>query len=348
MEAIHARYPFLAAAREAVETADEELATVASDAPNPIINRALDRITSAIDTGTTGKPHRSTRVELLSYPLARVLVSLVDEPGLTDRYAHAEAATAKDRFTTEIDSTTDLRSIDHTPLTLDDLLAEFDLTNVVSATADGYTIEVTHFLRLTGGLDTPEWRLGSRALADGVVPVTRDELFALLGEAIRTRVRDGLPLDVPPAIASELDPVVDTIRDRLADFTITTDFDTVSPALFPPCIDALLDRLESTAPLPDHSEFALVSFLVWIGMPTDDIVETLSQHPAIDADAVRYKIARLRDESETALYPPPSCQTMQANDDCVNMDALCEQITHPLTYYARRLDNDDTVLTADP
>jgi DNA primase large subunit len=32
---------------------------------------------------------------------------------------------------------------------------------------------------------------------------------------------------------------------------------------------------------------------------------------------------------------------MQSYGDCVNMDDLCEQISHPMAYYERSLDEED-------
>jgi DNA primase large subunit len=57
-------------------------------------------------------------------------------------------------------------------------------------------------------------------------------------------------------------------------------------------------------------------------------------------EAIKEQVAHVR-ENGTAEYPPPSCATMQAYGDCVNMDALCESITHPLEYYEERLDGVD-------
>lgn len=348
MEAIHARYPFLTAARKAVETADVDLEAIASEATHPIIDRAVDRVTHAIDTGTIGSAHRSHRVELLSYPIARVIVSLADEPGLTERYASAEAETAKQRYITDLDATPRLRSVDRTNITLTDLLAEFDLSPVLTESAHGYRIDVMTYLSLASALESDQWRLVSRPLTNGTVPITRSELYDLLSEAIRTRVLDGLPLAVPEEIAIELSDITETIRRRLADISLSTEFETVAPELFPPCIQALLDRLETPDPLPAHSQFALTAFLAATGMASDDIVDTLTVHPGIDDAIVRRHLSRLRDDTTPAIYPPPSCQTMQAYGDCTNMDALCDQIMHPLTYYERRLNNDDTVLTAEP
>jgi DNA primase large subunit len=350
MEALHARYTFLADARAAVSEADVDLATVAAEG-GPVVERARERVRLAIEEGTVGDPHRSPRVELLSYPVARVLVSLVDGPGLVHRYARAEADAARERFVADVEGDDELRSVARERLDLDALLAEFDLAGRVAlvddatpptatgsgGTAGGVRVDVGAYLRLTDDLAEPRWRLAARSLADGEVVVAREELHDLLREAIRERVESELPLSVPEGIADALADAVADLEATLADLDHDWDIDAVDPDLFPPCIEALLDRVDDGDPLPAHSRFTLVSFLATAGMGTEEIVARLSVHEDLDADRVETRIDRLREDGGDATYPPPSCETMVAYGDCVNTDDLCERIAHPLAYYERRL-----------
>lgn len=343
MEPRHARYPFLSSAREAVREADVDLAELATAGQGPVLTRAIERVRNAIEAGVVGDPHPTPRVELLSYPLARVLISLVDQPGLTRRYTDAEATTAYERFTADIEDDTELKSVDSPGITLEALLAEFDLGTAIRqrqtvgrGSAGSVDVDVGTYLRLAGGFEANRWRLVNRPVAGGQVPVTRGELYELLREAVRRRVADDLPLDVPDEIRDGLHDEVADIKAELAEHDLSRDIDAVVPDLFPPCITALLDRASAGA-LPDHSRFSLVTFLTAIGMEADEIVEHLANE---DDDLTRRQIALVSDE-EGGVYPPPSCATMQAYGDCVNMDALCERIGHPLEYYQRRLDGDD-------
>lgn len=338
MEALHARYPFLAAARRAVEEADVDLAAVVARDTDPIVERAVDRVRSTIESGTVGAGHPRARVELLSYPVARVLVSLVDDPALIARYASAEAETAYERFRADREAGDDLRSVDRERLTLTDLLHEFDLESDVRLVEDEPDrIAVGPYLRLSGDLEDDRWRLVTRELADGFVRITREELDLLLREAVRERVADGLPLSVPDRIATDMAEAVSAIRERLETVDLARDFDAVEPALFPPCVDALLERAMGEEPLPSHSRYALVSFLAAIGMETDAIVEHAAG-AGLSEDMVRRQVDHVRGGAGPTAYAPPSCVTMDAYGDCVNQDALCDRIAHPLEYYEERLD----------
>ncbi|MDZ5813263.1 DNA primase, partial [Halorubrum sp. AD140] len=85
MDALDAKYPFFASAREAVAEAAVSLPElVAADAP--AVERARERVERALLEGTVaaesgafpGESASDVQAELLSYPVARILVSLLD------------------------------------------------------------------------------------------------------------------------------------------------------------------------------------------------------------------------------------------------------------------------------
>ena len=339
MEPLHARYPFLDAAREAVSDEGVDLARVVSEEP-AVLERATERIEHALEEGRVGEQHRRVRVEVLSYPVARVLVSVVDEHVLTRKYARAEAETAHERF--EADRQTDeLKSRGRESLTLPGLLREFDLSGAVRERPDGYAVEVGTYLRLAADQWGDEWRLVNRQLRDGVVPVSERELLSLVREAVSQRVAEGLPLSVPDRVAAQLDEREAHVRELLADLELMRDIDTVVPELFPPCMTHLLDAIHKGEHLEHHSRFAIASFLTSIGLSTDEIVELFEVNPGFGEEVTRYQVDHIRGDTSPTEYSPPSCATMQSYGDCVNMDDLCETISHPLSYYEKKLENTD-------
>ncbi|MFB6106744.1 MAG: DNA primase regulatory subunit PriL [Halobacteriaceae archaeon] len=347
MDPLHARYPFLSSAREAVQEAGVDLASVV-EGGGPEVERALDRVVRALEDGTVGDPHREARVELVSYPVARVLVSLVDEHVLTRRYAHAEAATAHERFTAEFSAgDADLRSVETRRLTLSALLAEFDLDGDVrprggpTAEASAFDVAVPVYLRLAADVRGDRWRLVNRPLADGWVTVPREDLSRLLEQAVHERVAAGLPLDVPDAVAAALAGPVDRVREAVADQDLAREIDAVVPELFPPCMQHLLQRVRDGDHLEHHSRFAITSFLTTIGLSTDEIIDIYRVNPGFGEEMTRYQTDHIRGDTSPTEYTPPSCATMQSYGDCVNKDDLCDHIAHPLAYYEAKLDDAD-------
>ncbi|MFB6206326.1 MAG: hypothetical protein ABEJ05_07365 [Haloglomus sp.] len=336
MQRLHARYPFLTAARETVEAADVDLVALVREG-GPAVERGVERVRRALLEGTAESEERTEpRAELLSYPVARVLVSLVDAPGATEKYARAEAALAQRRFAADFEEERALQSGGET-LSLQQLLADFDLSGDVRPAGDGrFDVAVTAYLRLSSDLDGDRWRLVRRTLSDGTVPVSRDELETLLREAVRRRVADGLPLSVPDPIAEALREEVGQLRTAVADADPPRAFAEFEVEALPPCMDALLDRARDGEDLPDNSRFALVGFLAaFDDLDAHDIAAVCGFD---DPERVRYQLERLRDDRGIA-FAPPACATMQDYGDCVNKDDLCAEIAHPLSYYQRRTED---------
>ncbi|MFB6304249.1 MAG: DNA primase [Haloferacaceae archaeon] len=331
----HARYPFFGAARRTVEALDVAPAELAA-ADAPAVERGAERVERALLEGTVASatPDRwRPRDELLSYPVARVLVSLVDAPAAVEKYATAEAATARERFEADVERDDDLRSVDGR-VSLDELLREFDLSDAVERPGerDRFRIAVGPYLRLSDPGWGDRWRLVNRELADGDVPVEREELYRLLEAAVRERVADGLPFPVQgeagDALADALAEEVGAIRRLLADRAPRPDVSGVRPERFPPCVRALIDRARDGEDLPERSLVALLAFLADLGCDRDRMVALTG----LDPEAVEFPATVLVDDGRSQ-YPMPSCATMQAQGDCVNRDERCERVAHPLAYY---------------
>lgn len=336
MKRLHAWYPFLEEARSAVEAAGIDLAELVQADDPAEVARAVERIEDAVLDGRVSPPIGDDRVELLSYPIARVLVSLVDIPVLTDRYALAEARRAFDLL--DRGRSDGLRSGTREGLSKAHLLAEFDIARVTEDTAEFVRVPVTRYLTLTTELGGRRWRLVSRALANGQVAVNRRELDVLLREAIRERVVDGLPLDVPQSIADALTEEVNEIEGLLADIRIPEDVDTVVPELFPPCMRVLLDRLRAGGDMADIERFAIVTFLAAIGLEPDETLAFVDLDRPATEQALRYQLEHVHGRTRSTAYPPPSCATLQAAGACVDDPNRCAADGHALTAYVRRID----------
>jgi DNA primase large subunit len=321
----HARYPFLSAAREAVREEGVDLAELV-DRGAPAVERGRERVRSAlVDGEIASETPYDGRTELLSYPVARVLVSLLETPGAVEKYAAAEAATARQRFVADLDAR---RGVD-----LATLLEEFDLGDAVALDGDGVRVAVAAYLRLAP--DGPGWRLVARELADGWVPVDREELYHLLRVAVEERIAAGLPLDVPAAVAEPLADAVDALEGAVGSVAPPLSFDRVDRRAFPPCVDALLSRAGDGEDLDARGRFVLAAFLAACGLDPEEVRTLAGLHD----ETFAYATERLADGD--AAYPPPSCETMVEYGLCVNRDARCETIDHPLAYYDDALDDPD-------
>ncbi|WP_280587407.1 DNA primase [Halorubrum sp. Boch-26] len=357
MDALDARYPFFAAAREAVADAAVSLPElVAADAP--AVERGRERVERALMDGTvesesgefSGESAYDVQAELLSYPIARILVSLLDSEPAIEKYAAAEAATAIDRIREDLATDDELRSVSTPTVALDDVLAEFDLVDAVrpesprpaSGAGSGrapahYWIDVGPYLRLTSPSWGPSWRLVNRALADGAVRVSREELLDALEAAVEERVREGLPFElaVGEGIAAELEEGVADLKRLLSERSYAGPVDVVAPELFPPCMTNLIEKADRDADLSPPESFALMAFLVGIGMTPDEVV-TFCADTSLDAEGIRYQTEYLKDDRGTQ-YPPPTCETLANYGICHNEEDHMQVAADPLAYYEKRV-----------
>ncbi|TKX81885.1 DNA primase [Halorubrum sp. SD626R] len=360
MDALDAKYPFFAAAREAVADAAVSLPElVAADAP--AVERGRERVERALMDGTVesesgafpGESDYDVQAELLSYPIARILVSLLDSEPAIEKYAAAEAATAVDRIREDLATDDELRSVSTPTVALDDVLAEFDLADAVrpesarsgSGTGSGspgrdpahYRIDVGPYLRLTSPSWGESWRLVNRALADGAVRVSREELLDALEAAVEERVREGLPFELAAGegIAAELEEGVADLKRLLSDRSYAGPVDVVAPELFPPCMTNLIGKADRDADLSPPESFALMAFLVGIGMTPDEVVAFCAD-TSLDAEGIRYQTEYLQDDRGTQ-YPPPTCETLANYGICHNEEDHMQVAADPLAYYEKRV-----------
>jgi DNA primase large subunit len=331
-----ARYPFFEEARQEVDEAADSFADVVSDA---VLERAEERITSAIKRGEVGEIASNSRVELFSYPVARAVVSVIDEHPVTRRYAWAESVTARDRFVDDLNSDASFGSVGRARVEFNEIVEEFGVR--LREGGNKYEMEVGNFLELASGMSDEEWKLVNRSVEDGWVRVGRDDVLELAREAVRQRVAEDLPLDVPEEVQEFVSPAVREVREVVAETDVTTEIDRVEESEFPPCMETLLAEVREGKHLEHHSRFAITSFLTNIGMDTDEIIETYEVNPGFGEEMTRYQTDHIRGDTGPTEYTCPSCSTMVTYGDCRNKDELCETISHPLGYYRKRLEELD-------
>jgi len=334
MEILHAKYPFLSSAKESVADSGFDLiSTIQTN--QPTVNRALERILCAIEEGSIGPEHRNTTVELLSYPLARILVSLVNEPGLTHRYSWAESQTAMSHFKNDIEDDTKLKSISPARLSLKTLLDELQVTKNIVQHGDTFSISVETYLSFISYLPDASWKLVFQALSQGNINVEESELYKLLGVGIFRQIKSDLPLKVPKEAEKLLQTQLKSIHSYIDEIDLEPELGPVSIDFFPPCMAHLLQRIESNERLNPPSLFSLTSFLISTQTNPQETLDYLTNnsfHPSLIQSTMDY----LQDKDGAPLYPPPSCATMQAYGDCVNMDEICQTISHPLQYSSKK------------
>jgi DNA primase large subunit len=322
-------YPFLPEAALYVKKLNLDLTEITT---SPIFRNIIQRSVSDIKNSIKGELRRAPgtdtvecEIQLLSYPVSRILLSCLNNPYLTSRYAVAESKAASENLKQESNSR--LKTI-----------AE-SLNLHPSVRKDLFSLFFTEYVQTVHSIKELKWKLVNQQIQRGWVVLKRDDFLRLLEEVIKKRVLHNMPLSVPEELCESLQFWVQEVRAGLSESAgriFGVESEAVSRDCFPPCISDALENLRRGANLAHSTRFALTSFLLNVGMSVDEIVELFNVSPDFDVEKTRYQIEHIAGSSGT-IYKPPSCATMITFGNCVGRDRLCERVSHPLGYYRKKM-----------
>ena len=328
-------YPFLPEVRDAVRESGPDLgAVLTSPLYASVRSRACERVEGALENGiaaATITDERGALMELLSVPVARMLVVRLAERQLTQRYAQAEAFRVHGAL-----------SRDPEPEALARAAAALGLPLVESG--EGFRMHFADYLKAAPS--DAAWKLVLRTVDKGQVEVDRKDAVRLVQESLARRILDELEAErgkpMPAGVEEALEPMVDRVTPKLdaaKDSWSSGDFGPVQPDLFPPCIKEIFEALKRKENVPHHGRFAMATFLNTIGWGAEQILDYLSSTPNFDREKSRYQIEHVTGQKGVGAYTPPGCATMQTNGVCPldKRDAVCFTIKHPLSYYRKQL-----------
>ncbi|UCE91714.1 MAG: DNA primase large subunit PriL [Methanobacteriota archaeon] len=343
-----ARYPFMRASSELLKrrgvTLDGLISSMAYESARTLgKERVLEAVEfpRIVDHPITSEADAMN--ELLSYPVARMIVSCLGDEKFIRRYAIAEAKLANSRLTAEIESgreretkaAVDRAEAAGSVFTI--RMAE-ELGLQVSRVDGSLAVDFTDFLRFSTAMKSKSWKLVNQDVRDGMTLITEGTLIRLVEQMIADKISSELPLPVNDviiaALADDVEEVGGALEEKRAEHP-ERDFGRVSIVRFPPCMKALLDMIRRGENVPHTGRFAIVAFLHTLGMDSETILSTFAASADFDEGKSRYQIQHITGEISGTEYTPPECSTMKSYGICFDPDALCDRdwMNHPLTYY---------------
>ena len=314
-----AKYPFSDATKEIAKWLNFDLASV----DPKYLERAKQRVINGIETGTVEVTTKTSGEqillkEILSYPLAKIMVAKTKDRFLIERYAQAEASAFHKFLMSE------------SPDNVDTLAKGFGFD------IDEGLITFTDYLNYLPHDEV--YKLVNAPLRRGKVQVHKDSIANLLPEKLRSELRRDLrkDMDVPPLFDTYAAEISKEVSREKA-FRTKEDFGAVEVELFPPCVKELIQDAQSGTPMAHQPRFVLASFLANVGMPVEQIAELFSATPNYNEKKTRYYIEyTMGKRGSGTKYSPPACEKMVFYGLCRNKDQLCERLKHPLKYYSRK------------
>jgi len=317
-------YPFTQEAAELVRQAGYTLESLAEKTSfRPVRRRALERVMGAIRgqiPDVRAETEAEILTELLSYPLARVMISCLKDDFLIKRYALTEAKLAYARMQ---------RAGDIIPLAED--------LGIHPQEVQAIRLHFLEYLRAAHRMHSPRWKLVNRDLRGGYLTVSREELMRLMEEMVRDRVLKGLPFEVE-GICERFREQMRPLKEELEASKLgqRADLGKVEEGAFPPCMRKMVSEVSQGLNLAHTARFALTSFLLQINMTPAEVVALFQASPDFDPERTRYQVEHIAGASGTR-YKPPTCVTMMTYGNCPGQDQLCRKIRHPLSYYEARI-----------
>jgi DNA primase large subunit len=327
------KYPFLKENTEYIKTLNLKIEDLTSPEFSTILQRAEERLTEAILYANVTHKIQNSEIEISSFPVTIMLALATQNQFIKKRYALAEAKQAFQDLQLEFKER--LLAIAHD--------MGWDLMpNADPKIPYEYALTFTDYLRNTTHLRDKNWKLVNRLLMKGKVYLTSRETARLLSEEVRRHIEKRLETKdlqkFPPKITETAERIKQLAVEKIGPTEMEGLPKIIEQNAFPPCINVLYAAFTSGRHLSHIGRFTLTSFLVNIGMPSDDVISLFKNISDFNEKLTRYQVEHIAgDRGSRTRYIPPRCDTLKTHSVCTNPDDLCRRISHPLNYYRTKL-----------
>jgi len=318
------RYPFSSVARKVVKESNIPLDAISQD----VINRAalmiahaaknkpyfLDSITSSEDL---------LQNEVLAFPVSKILLSLQGKENLFEKFSSLVADSALRHLEQEKNAKEVLFEL------AKDLGINFSLADspfIVS-------VPLSEFLQIN--FNEPAMKLANQDVKGGNVFLDENGFRKFVAEKIFSTVAASLPVDTSQVpvffkkLSKQLSSQIAAVQRRDFEFKFSGK---INPNFFPPCFAELYSQILEGKNLPHLARFDLTTFLIAIGMPSEQVIELFRKTPNFNEKITRYQVERIAGKGGTK-YSPPSCAKVKEH----GLSCSRCNVKHPLQYYRREL-----------
>lgn len=331
------KYPFMKEAIEYVKRLDIKTSELSQTVFIPVVERAEQRINEAIVNGIvkiTG--YDDDEVEILSYPVALLFVATINDSYLRKRYALAEAKRVYRLLG---------KDNDEILLNIAESLFGWLVRRHAPTVEQPYSFSISFidYLRNATAFHDARWKLVNRNLNDGKVFLQKYELARLLSEEIGKHVEKNIAraspdVELPILLKKKVEKIKLLLEEKKETIRVKALPQTVIQEAYPPCIQRLYNSLLTGRSMSHIERFTLTSFLLNIGIKSNDLEKIYVSLSDFDQTLTQYQIKHIAGEKGSGTkYKPPSCQTLKTHGLCIGADLICESIRHPLSYYWRKL-----------
>jgi DNA primase large subunit len=324
-------YPFLTESKNYVT---ENNLTIEEILDDPLYERArtigVERLDNSFNNRDVGNRSLATEsdciMELLSYPIARMIAVCIQDTYFKRRYALSEAVHAYKNLLTESTSF------------LIDISREFNFNVKYYDNTNKIKIHFIDYLRYAP-TRYKEWKMINREMKNGYIQISHRDLTRIIQEALRNRINKELDNKscskvIYKSFSSDIKRFQKTVMIHRKHIE-TAPVGKLDIEKLPPCIKNILKAIQGGENVQHMGRFALVSFLNSLKLNTNDILKIFSRAPDYEEEKTRYQVEHITGKTSSTSYTPPGCEKMRTYGICPTeeIDDLCKRKRHPLSYY---------------
>ncbi len=324
-----AKYPFLEETGKYIQKRGLSINDISEPDFNKVIFRAKKRVLEAIRSREVSGNISDPTVEILSFPVALMLVKATKLDHLANRYSHAEALRVERLLEGEREKLI---------VQIFNNILNIELASITaekkSLSTFNYKIPVIDYLKRAARFHELEWKLINRVVDQGYVYLRTRELIRLIREEIGNMIREKLKDMVVPRLPEKLNKIVQEITKIIPPSKINGRA-RVTPDKYPPCVKASLNMLKNGNNLPHYGRFLLTTYLVNIGSSVQDILSFYPKSPDFNERITRYQIEHIAGlRGGRVKYICPSCRTLGTHSLCFRTKE-CADIKNPIQFGKR-------------
>ncbi len=325
-----AKYTFLPEAGDYIRANEISITDLVSPVFKDVVRRAEDRVLESIRAVKVSDKRTENRdVEIMSFPVALMLVRATNLNHLMDRYSLAEAIRVEGLLKQE-DNQKMIEDIFQTFL-------KIRLEHSQTTGFPGFKVSIPDYLKRAVTFHKPEWKLINRIVEDGKVYISQEDLIRLIREEIRELILQRLRATKVSKLPKDLDDVVKKLIELAPPPRTTFTRLNITPENYPPCVKASLRLLEKGENVPHYGRFLMATYLLAAGKTVDDIMGIFPKSPDFKKSVTQYQVEHIAGmKGGRTKYTVPSSKTLQTHSFCFKDPVRCYEISSPLQFPSKK------------
>jgi len=305
-----AKYPFTGSAKQLISEMNLDFTNISEE----YIDFAYQNLLSIMTRKYT-KPNEIEiskenflKKMLVAYPISNIIVNLAKSPALKMKYARFRSLQTRKFLGFE-----NKEIIEKLSNELFDIKEnKISYQEYLNAMPNGETFKLIY----------QDFGNGKIALNDYILKNLLSE--KAFGSVMQTKL---VKANYPKSIIF----YADDIKEKQKSAAFVEDYGKVNTEAFPPCMKKIVTQLTSGEKVGHLPRFVLVTFLVNINMPENEILNLFRDQPNFNESRTKYHIQHAMGKTGAIKYSAPACSKVVSYGVCYK-DSTCRW-PHPMKYY---------------